>query len=696
MTEDVKNNTTVASPSDAKKDVSAASAHAPVLLKGEIKIFPDKTMPIYDQGPLKAYQAQGKNGGKAFAIICEKNIVPQVEIIQKYFGIVSPHVPKLIGCGVVEWNLDFKEHFTFVYEDKLGNPITVDKNPLAMGLKPDFVISTIFRNIVELLVAMRDKGVGHGNIRTSNIFDGGSTTFESAMLGEILSTPSGLCQPVLYETIPRGLCNPLGKGPAEMSDDIYALGVTVATLIRPAETFENLSDEEIISAKLEMGSFNFIVGKSRFPAGVLELLRGTLNDDLNLRWNFDDVVTWMEGRRVNAKQVGVSAILKASRPLEFIKKKFLKPHSLSISLPKDPAMVVPLVENGELFLWLNRSIQDKDLEKRYDDALVESKIDSGSTVYADRLACCMSIALGPDNPIFYKHINFMPTGFGNLLADAASSKKDLAVFADIIHMGISSFWFKFTLNQNLNVSEIINKLGNCQRFLKQTQVGSGFERCIYYMSPMAPCMSEKLDGFYVRSAEDFLNALEKLSTSKNRPEWFLDRHIIAFLSVRDKSIMEPYLPDLTATERYRQRLGALKMFASIQVRDKMDALPGLTNWLYGMMDPVIDRFHDREKRKRIKDQLLKLKETGNLEKISNLFSRPEETQMDLKNYSEMMKHFQALKKEYLNLDLELANNKSFGMEVGRHTASVVSGLIAVIVIVIYLFVSLTKTSGSIF
>lgn len=696
MTEDIQNNTTVASPTDTKKDVSAPSAYAPVLLKGEIKIFPDKRMSKYDQGPLKAYQALGKNGGKAFAVVCEKNIVPQVEIVQKYFGITSAHIPKLIGCGVVQWNLDFKERFVFVYDDKLGEPIVTDKNPLAMGLKPEFVISTIFRNIVELIVAMRDKGIGHGNIRTSNIFDGGSPTFENAMLGEILSTPSGFCQPVLYETIPRGLCHPLGKGPAEISDDIYALGVTIATLIRPAETFDNFSDEEIINAKLEMGSFNFIVGKSRFPASVLEFLRGTLNDDINLRWNFDDVITWMEGRRVNAKQVSVSALLKASRPLEFLKKKYLKPNTLSISFPNDPSMVVPLVENGELFLWLNRSIQDKNLEKRYDEALLEAKIDSGGTVYADRLACSMSIALGPDNPIFYKHINFMPTGFGTLLADAAAGKRDLAIFADIIQMGISSFWYKFTPNQNLIVSEVINKLGNCQRFLKQTQVGSGFERCIYYMSPMAPCMSEKLDGFYVRSAEDFLLALEKLSTSKNRPEWFLDRHIIAFLSVRDKSIMEPYIPDLTATERYRQRLGALKMFASIQTRDKMDALPGLTNWLCGMMDPIIDRFHDRDKRKRIRDQLLKLKDVGNIEKISNLFTRIEEVQVDLKNYSEMMKYYQALKNEHANLEYQLANNKNFGMEVARHTASIVSGVVAVIVIIIYLFISLTKSSGSIF
>lgn len=696
MTEDIQKSSSVSENPDPKSDASKGKGLAPVLLKGEIKIFPDKPITIYDQGPLNAYQALGKAGNKAFALVCDKNLVPQSEIVHKYAGITTPYLPKIIGCGVVDWHPDLKEHFVFVYEDKLGNPIAQGKNPMAMGLKPEFVLSTVFRNMIDVVKSMRDKGITHGNIRVSNIFDGGSSTFENSMLGEMLATPSGYCQSVLYETITRGLCNPLARGPAEISDDIYALGVTLASLIRTSDSHEDFSDEEITNAKIEMGSFNFIVGKSRFPPPILEFLRGTLNDDTTLRWTFDDILTWMEGRRVNAKQVGLASVLKATRPLDFMKMKFLKPQNLSVVIPKDPSLVVPLVENGELFLWLNRSIQDKELEKRYDDALMESKKESGSTVYADRLASTMSIALGPENPIFYKHMGFMPTGLGNLLADAACLKKEVGIFVDIIQMSITSFWGKYTPYQNLNVTEIINKLANCQRFLGQNQVGSGLERCIYYLSPMAPCFSEKLEPFYVRSAEDFLKALEKLSHSKKRPEWFMDRHIIAFLSVRDKAIMEPYIPDLSAPEKHRQRLGAVRMFAAIQLRDKMEPLAGLSNWMCGMLDPIIDRYHDREKRKRIKDQLLKIKDVGDLEKIANLFNRPEEFQIDMKNYSEMMKYYQALKREYINLGYQLDNNKNFGMEAGKQAASLVSGLIAGLVVIVYLVFTLTKGSGSIF
>ena len=679
-----------------KAEEPKVKSFAPVLLKGEIKIFPDRPVSKYNQGSVKAYEAVTGNGNVAFVLVCEKNIVPQSEIVHKYAGIITSHLPKLIACGVVEWNVDFKEHLVFVYEDKLGTPVVEGKNAAALGIKPELVISTIFRNVLEVVRAMRDKGVAHGNIRASNIFDGGTPTYESAMLGEMLSTPSGYAQPVIYETITRGLSNPLGKGPAAISDDIYALGVTLATLIRTIDPAEGLSDEEIVLGKMENGSFNFIVGKSRFPAPVLEFLRGTLNDDAELRWSFDDILTWAEGRRVTAKQTSALAALKASRPLEFMRRKFLKPELLGVAFPKDPTQVVPLVENGELYLWLNRSIQDKELEKRYDDGLIESKIEVGNSNYADRLSCIMAVALDPDNPIFYKDLKFSPMGFGGLLADAAQTKKDLNPFADIIKSNIISFWSKSIQSQSPAIGEVVNRMSNCQRFITQTMMGGGLERCIYYLSPNAPCFSEKLDQFYVRSAEDYLNALEKMSAQKNRPEWFLDRHIVAFLSVRDKSIIEPFLPDLAASEKHRQRQGMVKMLASIQVRDKMGALPGLSQWVVGMLDNLVDRYHDREKRKAVREQLDKIKGHGNLEKIAALFDNYEEGLRDTRGYTDTMQQYQALKKEYFLLEQELNTNKNFGMEAGKHAAALVSGVISAIVVTIYLLYALTRGVGGVF
>lgn len=673
-----------------------SKAYPPVLLKGEIKIFPDRRLPHYDQGPIKAYAAAGSEGAQAFAMVCEKYIVPQSEIVHKYAGIITPHLPKLMACGVVDWSVDSKERFAFVYEDKLGKPVADGKNPAAVGLRAELVISTIFRNVLDVLHAMRDKGITHGNIRVQNLYDGGSNTFENTMLGESLTAPSGYSQPVIYETITRALSLPLGKGPAEFSDDIYALGVTVAALLRTQDPAEGLSDDEIIAQKMEVGSFNFITGKSRFPAIILEFLRGTLNDDPELRWTFEDILVWADGRRVNAKQASAASTLKASRPLEFGRKKFLKPQILGVALPKDPALVVPLVENGELNLWLNRSIQNKELEDRCEQALGEAKKDAGGSNFADRVACTMAIALAPESPIFYKNLKFTPPGFGNLLIEAVCFKKDLSPFVDVIQSSIIAFWGKCTPTQTAGMGDAINRIGNCQRFMSQSMIGYGLERCIYYLCPMAPCLSEKLEGFYVRTADDYLRAMEKLSSSKKRPEWFLDRHIVAFLSVRDKSIIEPFLSDIGSTEKYRQRQGVLKMMATIQRRDKIGPLPGLSVWIGDMLDMLIDRYHDRDKRKKVREQLEKIKNQGSLDRIAMLFDNYNDIQMDMRTYTEMMRVYQILKKEYLVLENELSTNPKFGIEAGRQTAMLVSGAISALVIFLYLFFSMAHGGGKIF
>lgn len=696
MTEDLA---TPEKPADAPAKVEEpkpSKAYPPVLLKGEIKIFPDRRLPKYDQGAIKAYAAASSEGAPAFAMLCEKYIVPQSEIVHKYAGIITPHLPKLIACGVVDWNVDSKERFAFVYEDKLGKPVAEGKNPAALALRPELVISTIFRNLMDVMHAMRDKGITHGNIRVQNLFDGGTNTYENTMLGETLTSPSGYSQPVAYETITRALSLPLGKGPAEFSDDIYALGVTVAALLRTQDPAEGLSDDEIIAQKMEIGSFNFITGKSRFPALILEFLRGTLNDDPELRWTFDDILVWADGRRVNAKQASAASTLKASRPLEFGRRKFLKPQILGVALPKDPALVVPLVENGELNLWLNRSIQNKELEERCEQALGEAKKDAGTSNFADRVACTMAIALAPESPIFYKNLKFTPSGFGNLLIEAMSFKKELAPFVDLIQSSIIPFWGKCTPTQTAGTGDAINRIGNCQRFMSQSMIGYGIERCIYYLCPMAPCLSEKLDGFYVRTAEDYVMALEKLSTSSKRPEWFLDRHIVAFLSVRDKSIIEPYLSDIGSTEKYRQRRGVLKCLAAIQRRDKIAALPGLSQWIGGMLDTLIDRYHDRDKRRRIKDQLEKIKTQGSLDRIAALFDNYDETQMDMKQYTETMRQYQMLRKEYLVLENELNTNPKFGIGAGRQAAMLASGFVALVVVALYIVFNMIKGGGKIF
>ncbi|MFA7275816.1 MAG: hypothetical protein WC043_03325 [Pseudobdellovibrionaceae bacterium] len=672
---------------EVEAKASSGKNSAAVMFKGEISIFPSKRLDYLDRGIVRAYAALTKGNDPAFAVVCEKAIVPQLDMVTRYAGVSSVVIPKLIASGVVEWTPDHTEKYAFVFENILGNPIWKNGNPNALGMKPDIVLATVFRNIVTALEAMSDKGVNHGGIRVTNIFDGGKTTMENAMIGECISTPPGYAQPALYESLQRAAAHPLGKGPVEAADDMYALGVALTLMIRHHDTTEGMSDEEIVTQKIEQGTFNLLTAKDRFPGPVLELLRGLLNDDPAMRWTLEDLSIWFEGRRVSAKQ-GVIALLKASRPVDFSKKKYLRPIILGLNFHKDPASVIEFVEKGELFLWLNRSLQNKETEGRYELAIEEAKKADKQSFLAERLAACMGVAMAPGYPLFYRGLKIVPAGLGALLVEAIHSHRDLTPFVDFIQSGLATFWITHAGILGRTSEDMITRIENCRMFMKQNMPGYGIERCIYYLSPSSACLSEKLAAYHVRSAEDYLHALEKISKTRNRPDSFLDRHIIAFLLVSDKNIIEPYLPDINAAENFRQKMGVLKLFTAIQRRDKMAPMPGLTEWVVGQLGVLVDRHHDRELRKKIKAQLEKFKDKGSFEPILALFDSFEVLQHDMRAFNAALHQFQMLRKEYFALEFELENNKQFGVGAGRQTAALVSAGIAALVVMVYLFFNL--------
>lgn len=653
-----------------------------VMLKGEVEIFTGSPLPHLDQGPIKAYAAQTKAREKAFALICERNLVPQIGESSKYFSIITPGLPRLVAAGTVDWPPRQQQRYAFVYENKLGKPIANGSNFLAMNLKNDLVINTVVRNIVPAIKDMRDVDFVHGNIRVTNLYDGGGSGLEKVMLGECLSAPFGYLQPALYETIERAAADPLGRAKATPEDDMYALGVTLAVLLRGHDPMQGFTTEEVIAEKIEQGSYAAITGKERFTGSLLECLRGLLNDDVKLRWTIDDVITWTEGRRVHPKQSSTPK-LKASRPLDFNGEKYLRPQMLSLDLPKHPKEAEKLISGKDLDQWLNRSLQDRPTEERAEEAINSAQQMGNSGFYSERLACYMSLALSPSMPMMFRGLSFMPEAFGQMLVDAVITKKDVNAYVEIIQNQMAMFWVRVQDTGAADIGDLITRFDTCRSFLRQTMLGYGIERCVYFMSPECHCLSDKVKDYYCRSAEELAAALEKVSTSSNRPETFFDRHIIAFLSVRDRQIIDPYIPDLSTDEKYRQILATLRVLAAIQMRSKLPPMPGLSAWLVDRMDPVITRFHDRKARTHFKEQLQKLKDKGDLGKLAKLFDSPQLYPDDFKQFKLALRDYNNLRTEYNRLEEDLNTNKTYGHSAGRQTAAAVSGVIATIIIMLY-------------
>lgn len=666
-------------------DAPPAAQGDPVLLKGEIEIYPDRRLAHLDQGPSKAYAARGRNGEAAVAYVCIKHLVPRISAAAKYNGITNPYMPKLLGSGVVDWNIDRQQKYVFVYENKLGRAVQMPGTANAMGWKADAVLSTVLKNIVPALRDMRDSDFVHGNIRATNIFDGGSTNNDRIMLGECLSLPPSYMQPPIYMTIERALADPIARGESTYDDDMFAFGVALGIMMRQHDPLEGMTEQEMLEFRIENSSFTAITGKDRFNGTILELLRGLLHDDVRLRWSIDDVMSWMEGNRINPKQTALPKA-KASRPIEFSGKKYIKPAMLAADLHTNPAHCVQIVENSEMRQWINRSLQDQVLEKRFEDAVLKSA-DASAGVAADKMASFVAMALAPTYPIMYRGLKFMPDGFGRSMIDAFAMRKDLNIYTDVINQQVVLTWVdNVDAATAVDVGQIIGKYDSCKGFLRQNMIGYGIERCMYFMVPEAPCYSERLKDYYVRSAEELIEAYEHMSTRPGRPEYFFDRHIVSFLSVRDRGVIDPYLPDLASEDRNRKVLGVLRTLATIQKRGRMVVMPGLSAWLSDFIEPVFQRFHDRELRVELKSKLVKLRDKGDLVKIATLVDNPTMVAEDYKLYLQAIRDYAALRKEFNETEYALENDKNYGHAAGRQFSCLVSGVIAVIIIFATVFV----------
>ncbi len=651
-----------------------------VTFNQDIVIYAGNRLPQFDKGAAKAYAAHGIDNAPAnlFALVCEDHLSPRTTNCTNYAAVLNPSLARLVGWGPIDWPMSGKQKFCLVFENTLGMPLKKDDAQGGLGMKQELVLAAVVRPIVNVLTDLRDKDLVHGCIRLANIYDGGSRTLERAVLGEGLSTPASSQMPALYEPIERAMASPTGRGPGKLSDDLYSFGVCIAIMLRSSDPLENMTDDQILEIKMEEGSYLALTGKDRFTGAILELLRGLLHDEEAERWTLDEVIEWLDGRRLSPKQA--VRRLKASRPIIFNGHKYFRPEVLAKDLHKNPTEARQLVENGELDQWISRAMENKPMAERIDKAIQLSEEGGKGTGYTERLVTRLTMALYPEGPIRYKNINIMPDGVGTALTEAYVMKRDLQTYIDFFMIYFITQWVDVQPSSISDVSNLVSRFDGARAYLRQKAIGGGLERCIYALNEEVPCLSEKLSKYYVRTPEELMRTYEKLSHYPNRPAMMMDRHIVAFLAVKDRRNIDPYISELNAEEPYRRILAEIKVLATLQKRLQLERFPGIAGWIMENVEPLYSRFHDRELRTEIRKKAERLKDAGDLVKILTLFDSPAVYQEDNVGFRRAMRKYYDLETENADLERDLRDESKFGREFGKQIAAMVAGALAALII----------------
>ena len=614
------------------------------------------------------------------AYVCEPQYTPRNRVGPSYASIANGALLRLIGSGIGRIKDQNLSRFVFIYENALGKPIA-EGDSIALGMKGEKLMEKVIGPIVNVLKDLRDNDIVHGGIRVSNLFDGGKDNYDHVVLGECLSLPPSMAQPVIYEPIDRALAQPTGRGLGTNQDDLYSLGVCIAMLMRTKDPMKGKTEAEIIQNKMQYGTFSTMLSSDEHLSGaVLELLRGLLYDDRNQRWTLDEVLTWLDGRRLSPKQS--SKKLKAARPLPFNGKTYYYPASLARDFFQRPQEAVQLVEGGELYQWIKRSLDDEMMLMRFDSAVKSADEQGRGQSYWDRLISRMAICLDPEGPIRYKSLSVTGEGISTAMAEAFVLNKDLPTYAEIFTGSLLSYWMTTLTDLNYDMANFVTRFDACRNYIRQPGPGFGLERILYFLNPDVHCLSPVVSKFYARTPEEFLQACEEIAADQqHRPARLMDRHSIAFLCVKDRKVAEPYLYDLASNEPYRYALGTLQCLASIQRFYRMPPMRHLTQWMAEFIEPVFDRFHDRDVRRELRRKVSEIRDKGDLAKMLAVLDNAELLRNDLMNFRGAIRQYRALVQERDDLNIRAKDIKFYGRREGRETSVITAGFIATLLIV---------------
>ena len=664
-----------------------ANTSAPVQFSRTVSILPNTPMSDFDLGRIKAYQANDDDQkGISIAYVCEKDIAAREFDKSVYQNMINSTFIQFKGAGPRYWPPAGEERYIIVYSFNLGDCLLGKGQAPTLGMRLDIMMRVVVEPLITALQDMRDSDFFHGAINPTNMFmaSGGE---EKIVLGDCLAAPPGYTQPVLYEPIERAMMAPVSKGKGTSAEDIYSFGVSLAVIMRTIDPMEGLSDDDIIKHKIEHGSYASLLGNERFQGPILELLRGVLHDNPAERWGVDEITAWQDGRRLTPKQAMKSK--KTPRPLEFLGEKYYQLPILAMDVDRGPDELQELVESDVLETWLTRALEDVEALDRVEEGISLAAQNGIGPYYADKLVNCLSLAMFPMSPIRFKGMRIGGGGVGSTLLHVMATKKDVTAFKELFLQKVTMDWLNLQQNPSVDAGRLVNIYDNCRGFLHQNRVGFGIERCLYVLCPEAHCLSDILSDYFVTSSEHMLRAFEHMCQNGRAPDSFLDRHTIAFLSVKDSKVIDPFLYDLNAKDEHKRLVAELKVLAGIQRLAGEKDLFHIAKHFMAKMQVIYQRFHDKEIIEKVDKNVKKYVDTGDLHKLSLLIDNPDLVAKDLNAFRYAMHEYKTLQNEATDLEQRLEDKATYGLAAGRQISSLVASILALMIILFMAAISLS-------
>jgi hypothetical protein len=657
-----------------------------IMVRDRFTIFCDRPLPSLDMPNALAYEVADRKqeGRPLYALVCRPDMPARVSVMRVLKGLEIPAVLHMVDWGVAEWPLLERKCVIVIYHRPLGGRVMDSHFGGAKRIADHVFARTVVKPIAEGLIEMGLKGITHRAIRPDNLYyiDEQKTKI---VLGDCVTSVPAHDQPVLLETIESGMAQPSGRGGGNYADDMYSFGASVLMIALGRNPLAGLPDAEIIRRKIQIGSYAALVGDERVPMALIECLRGMLTDDAEQRWQPTNIDLWLNGKRLTPIQAKSEP--QSQRPLRFADMEFHSIRPLSYAMFQNWDKALSIINDGSLEVWIRRGLELNDLADAIASAIKGTGAALGKGEADDIIIARVLMLLDPRAPIRYRDFRLFTEGFGSSLAVAMLRKQKLQPYTDFITRELWRYWIVAQVKFNVDNQQYEGVFRELRNYLKDQNSGGGIERCVYELNEWQPCMSPLIADQYVMEVKGVLPALDAVAKTANTKVWPVDRHIAAFLRARYAKGTGSQIDAMNDPRPDRATIGMLSVLAIVQWRLGPEALYGLSQWVGGLMGPVVNSYQNRNKRKEIEKELPKLIRKGNLAEIFNYLDNPEERQKDAEGFTWAKAEYAAAEKLVYDLEHGQVDRQESAMLTGRQAGAAGAGFIMFLT---YLIVLLGK------
>jgi hypothetical protein len=657
---------------------------------GRYEVFAGNPLPHLDSPGTRAYAAQGTRGNAGIlALVLQPSEFARLDVAAEAAKVNNPSVLRYLEHDVVYWSAHGRHVPVLLYEKPSGPRLM---QSLAEE-RPALNNELHFRQMVESLAeALRDiylAGANHGRINPTNMFlrDAASGVIQ---LGDYLTALPGKYQNAAFCTIEQTMALAAGRGPCSATDDIYAAGASLLTIVLGKQPLAQMKAEDIVQLKIEKGSLMALAGGLRIPSAYSELLRGMLADDPVQRWALDDINHWLAGRRLGSKPA--AQVPKAQRGFEIAGQAYSNVRLLARAITQNPDASARALEDGTLDRWLRRSLGDEARAERVAEAIASSTATQRGGSPTERAVARAAISLDPAAPIRFRDIAALPEGLGNLLADQMVQGQSPRNIADLIAAQFVIHWAHSQPAVDADVTGLLQTYEAQRVLLDRTHHGFGIERVLYELNPTIPCLSPMVSQYHPLSLKAVTQAIEihastvPADDTRSEP---MDRHLAAFVLARHRRINDRLFPFLAPNSDAGQRaISILYILAELQRKFNPEPMPKTAEWMARLLMPGLERFHNRSLRDRMQRDLRKLGKRGQLDEMFALMDDGNTRKQDNEGFD--IAHNEWLRLE--NMARQLSGNAEGRDRAlliqGRQITAFVSALTATIAIVVTVFLRL--------